>query len=56
MFFGPVSNIDDKWSFLSLLFQNIERILHSMDIDDDFALPVLKKKLKGGKGQYPDKK
>lgn len=38
------------------LFQNIERILHSMDIDDDFALPVLKKKLKGGKGQYPDKK
>lgn len=25
------------------LFQNIERILHSMDIDDDFALPAIKK-------------
>lgn len=33
------------------LFQNIERILHSMDIDDG-----IKKNLKGGKGQYPDKK
>lgn len=31
------------------LFQNIERILHSMDIDDDFALPVLKKKTEGWK-------
>lgn len=25
------------------LFQNIERILHTMDIDDDFALPAIKK-------------